>query len=68
MLHYQILAFTIHGKISKSYKNKKLKISALACNEEFELPDGSCCVSDIQDFFTYILSKHETVTDLQLQL
>ena len=32
-------------------------------NEEFELPDGSYSVSDIQDYFEYILQKHETVTD-----
>ena len=28
-----------------------------------ELPDGSYSVSDIQDYFKYILQKHETVTD-----
>ena len=27
--------------IKKSCKNNKFKISALTCNEEFELPDGS---------------------------
>ena len=30
-----------------SYKNIKFKISAPTWNEEFELPDGSCSVSDI---------------------
>ena len=49
--------------IKKSYKNNKFKISALTWNEEFELPDGSYSVSDIQDYFEYILKKHETVTD-----
>ena len=44
-------------------KNDKFKISAPAWNEEFELPDGSYSVSDIQDYFKYILKKHETVTD-----
>ena len=48
--------------IKKSYKNNKFKISALTWNEEFELPDGSYSVSDIQDYFEYILKKHETVT------
>ena len=33
----------------KSYKINKFKISALTWNEEFELPDGSYSVSDIQD-------------------
>ena len=33
--------------IKISYKNNKLKISALTWNEEFELPHGSYSVSDI---------------------
>ena len=44
--------------IKKSYKNNKFKISAPTWNEEFELPDGSYSVSDIQDYFKYILKKH----------
>ena len=32
-------------------------------NEKLELPDGSYSVSDIQDYFEYIIKKHETVTD-----
>ena len=35
--------------IKKSYKNNKFKISAPKWDEEFELPDGSYSVSDIQD-------------------
>ena len=42
----------------KSYKNNKVKISAPTWNEEFELPDGSYSISDIQDYFEYILKKH----------
>ena len=37
-------------------------MSAPTWNEKFELPDGSCSVSDIQDYFKYIIKKHETVT------
>ena len=48
--------------IKKSYKSNKLKISAPTWNEEFELPDGSYSASDVQDYFEYILKKHETVT------
>ena len=33
--------------IKHSFKNDKFKISALTWNEEFELPDGPCLVSDI---------------------
>ena len=43
--------------IKKSYKNNKFKTSAPTCNEEFELPDGSYPVSDIQDYLEYILKK-----------
>ena len=32
-------------------------------NEKFELPNGFCSVSDIQDYFQCIIKKHETVTD-----
>ena len=52
MFLYQILVVTIHGKIlKKSYKNNKFKISAATWNEEFELPDGSYSVSDIEEYF-----------------
>ena len=37
--------------IKKPYKNNKFKISTPTKNEEFELPDGSYFVSDIQDYF-----------------
>ena len=46
----------------KSYKNNKCEISALTWNEEFELPDGSYSLSDIQDYFEYIV-KNMRVTD-----
>ena len=59
MLLYQTLAFTIHEKnIKKSYKNNKFKKSAPTRNEELELPGGSYDISDIQDFFEYILKKY----------
>ena len=43
--------------INKSWKNTKFKISAPTWNEEFELPDRSCSVSDVQDYFEYILKR-----------
>ena len=48
--------------IRKQYMNNKLEIIALIWNEEFELPDGSYSVSDIQDYIEYITKKHETLT------
>ena len=44
--------------IKSSYNNNKFKTSAPTWNDEFELPDGSYSVSDIQDYFEYILKKH----------
>ena len=44
--------------IKSSYNNNKFKISASTWNDEFELPDGSYSISDIQDYFEYILKKH----------
>ena len=49
--------------MKKSYKNNKFKISAPTWNEEFELPDGSYAISDIQDYFKFILQNHVSVTD-----
>ena len=44
--------------IKSSCNNNKFKISAPTQNDEFELPDGSCSMSDIQDYFEYILKEH----------
>ena len=50
--------YYIWRNIKSSYSNNKCKISAPTWNDEFELPDGSYSVSDIQDYFKYILKKH----------
>ena len=47
----------------KSSCNNKFKISTPTWNDEFELPDRSYSVSDIQDYFKYILKKHGENTD-----
>ena len=44
--------------IKSSYNNNEFKISAATRNDEFELLDGSYSISDIQDYFEYILKKH----------
>ena len=43
--------------IKQLYKNNKLKIIAPSWNDEFELPDGSYSVSDIQNHIEYIIRK-----------
>ena len=66
------VAFTIHENPSiyytwknfkKSYKNNKFKISAPTWNEKFKLRDRSYFLSDIRDYFKYILKNNDTVTD-----
>ena len=37
--------------------NNKLKIIAPTSNDEFELPDGSYSVSDIQNYIEYIIKN-----------
>ena len=45
------------------YNNNKFKIHVPTWNDEFNLPDGLYSVSDIQDYFEYILKKHEIIAD-----
>ena len=40
-----------------------LKNMALAKNDTFDLPDGSYSIADIQDYFEFIIKKHETLTE-----
>ena len=49
--------------IKSSHNNNKFKISAPTWREEFELPDGSYSISDIQDYFEYILNKRSESVD-----
>ena len=49
--------------IKSSYNNNKFKISVPTWNDEFKLPDGSYLISDIQDYFEYILKKHNENVD-----
>ena len=49
--------------VKSSYNNNKFKISAPTWSEEFNLSDGSYSVSDIQDYFEYILKKHSESID-----
>ena len=48
--------------LKKLYNNNKFEISAPTWNEEFEFSDGSYSISDIQDYFEYILKKYGAKT------
>ena len=47
--------------IKPAYSNSKLKASTPSWNDEFDLPDGSYSIEDIQDYIEFIIKKHETL-------
>ena len=47
--------YYIWRKIKDSYKSNKFKIYVPTWNDKFESPDGSCSVSDTQDYSEYII-------------
>ena len=49
--------------VKSSYNDNKFKISAPTWTEEFKLLDGTYSVSDIQDYFEYILKKRGESVD-----
>ena len=50
--------------IRKRYKSNELNIIAPTWNDEFELPDASDPVLDIQDYIEYIIKMHEALTTI----
>ena len=50
-------------KHKNSYNNNKFQIAASTKSDKFELLYGSYSVSDIQDYFEYILKKHNEKID-----
>ena len=52
-----------YKNIKSEYNNNKFKISAPTWNNTFDLPDGSYSIADIQDYFEFIIKKHETLTE-----
>ena len=51
------------NNITSAYSNNKFKIFAPTSNDKFNLVDGWYSISNIQDYFEYIIEKHETVAD-----
>ena len=55
--------------IKSEYNNNKFKISAPTWNDTFDFPDGSCSIFDIQNYFEFIIKKHETLNeDLSIEI
>ena len=50
--------------VKSSYNNNKFKISAPTWNDTFDVLDGSYSIVALQDYFKYIIKKHETIADL----
>ena len=48
--------------IKSECNNSKFKISAPTWNDTSDLPDSSYSIDDIQDYFEFIIKKHETLT------
>ena len=48
------------NNIKSAYNNNNFKTSAPTWNEEFDLPDGSYSIADIQGYFELIIKKHKT--------
>ena len=49
--------------IKSEYNYNKFKISVPTWNDTSDLLDGSYSISDIQDYFEFIIKKHKTVTE-----
>ena len=49
--------------IKSKYNNNKFKILPPTWDETFDLPDGSYSISDNQDYFEFIIKKHETLIE-----
>ena len=55
--------YYIWKNIKSEYNNNKFKTSAPTWNDTFDLPDGSYSIDDIQDYFEFIIKKHEILTE-----
>ena len=52
------IIYSTWKNIKSSCNSNKFKISAPTLSDEFELPDGLYSISDIPNYFEYILKKH----------
>ena len=51
------------NNIKPKYNNNKFRICAPTWNYTFDLTDGSYSIDNIQDYFEYIIKKHETLSE-----
>ena len=50
--------------IKSDYNNNKFQISAPTWNDTFDVPDGSYSIAVLQNYFEYIIKKHETIAGI----
>ena len=50
--------------VKSDYNNNKFKISAPTLSDTFDVPDGSYSIAALQNYFEYIIKKHETIHDV----
>ena len=68
-----VVQLTFNLSIYYTWKNiksahNKFKIYAPTWNDEFDLSDGLYSVSDIQDYFEYIIKKQTIIDNLPIQM
>ena len=50
--------------VKSDYNNNKLKMSAPTWNDTFDVPDSSYSIAAPQNYFEYIIKKHENIADV----
>ena len=50
--------------VKSDYNNNKFKISVPTWNDTFDVPDGSYSIAALQNYFEYIIKKHETIAEV----
>ena len=50
--------------VKSDYNNNKFKISTPTWNDTFDVPAGSYSIAALQNYFEYIIKKHETITNV----
>ena len=59
----QLSIYYTWKNIKSEYSNNKFKTSAPTWNDTFDLPDASCSITEIQDYFQFIIKKHKTLAE-----
>ena len=58
-----LIIYNIWKNIKSEYNNNKFRVSASTWNDTFDLPDGFYSIANIQDYFEFIITKQETLTE-----